>query len=233
MLELTTAQKIAVFVLPAVLAITLHEVAHGYAARRLGDRTAEMLGRLTLNPLKHIDPVGTILVPLGLLAMSKVLIGQPLVFGWAKPVPIGVRNFRNPRRDMTLVAAAGPASNLVMAFGWGLVHLAAGSLPADLAWLAVPLRAMAALGVLINVVLAALNMLPLPPLDGGRVLSGLLPPRAAMKFDRIEPYGLFILIGMLAVGLLDLVLWPAIAFLLRLVQGVSGTSVIGDLSRLL
>ncbi len=230
---LSTAQIVAAFVLPAVLAITLHEVAHGYAARQLGDRTAEMLGRLTLNPLKHVDPVGTVLVPLALLLASKLLIGQPLVFGWAKPVPIGVRNFRNPRRDMSLVAAAGPASNVVMALGWAIVHLAATKLGSDLAWLSGPLRAMAALGVFINIVLAVLNMIPLPPLDGGRVASGLMSPRTAMKFDRIEPYGLLILVGLMVTGVLQQVLLPVIIYVLQAVQSLVGTSVYLDLARLL
>ncbi len=230
---LSTAQIIAAFVLPGVLAITLHEVAHGYAARQLGDRTAEMLGRLTLNPLKHVDPVGTVIVPLALLLASKLFIGQPLVFGWAKPVPIGVRNFRNPRRDMSLVAAAGPAVNMVMALGWAVIHLLATKMGSDLAWLSGPLRAMAALGVFINIVLAVLNMIPLPPLDGGRVASGLMSPGTAMKFDRIEPYGLLILIALMVTGLLQMILLPIIVHVLRAVQSLVGTSVYGDLARLL
>jgi len=202
--SLNLIQKIAVYAIPTILAITIHEAAHGYAARYFGDRTAEMLGRLTLNPLKHIDLVGTILVPATLL-----LLGFPFLFGWAKPVPVAARNLRKPQRDMAIVAAAGPGSNLAMAAGWTLIlafALAfAGSSP-----LFHPLKLMAEWGVFFNVLLAIFNLFPLPPLDGGRVLSGFLSPRASLSFDRIEPYGLFIIVGLLATGILWKIVGPVI-----------------------
>lgn len=199
---MSLVQKICIWALPVLFAITLHEVAHGWAARSLGDRTAEMLGRLSLNPLRHIDPMGTVVVPVLLLALGGFL------FGWAKPVPIGVRNLRHPRRDMALVAVAGPLANGMMALAWGLLlKLALAMNATDGVWLGVRYMAMA--GVMINLVLMVLNLLPLPPLDGGRVLSGLLPERYASVLDRIEPYGFFILIALMATGVLSQLMdWP-------------------------
>lgn len=199
---MSLVQKICIWALPVLFAITLHEVAHGWAARALGDRTAEMLGRLSLNPLRHIDPMGTVVVPVLLLALGGFL------FGWAKPVPIGVRNLRHPRRDMALVAVAGPLANGMMALAWGLLlKLALAMNATDGVWLGVRYMAMA--GVMINLVLMVLNLLPLPPLDGGRVLSGLLPERYASVLDRIEPYGFFILIALMATGVLSQLMdWP-------------------------
>src|SRR5437870_7467631 len=160
-------ETIVLWAVPVVFAITLHEAAHGYAAKLLGDRTAEMLGRITLNPLKHIDPVGTILVPGMLLALAWVNRSPPFVFGWAKPVPVNFGNLRNPKRDMLWVAAAGPGANLLMAIVWGLVLKIAFLLPGN--YFSYPLQAMADGGVKINLVLMALNLIPIPPLDGGRI----------------------------------------------------------------
>jgi Zn-dependent protease len=195
-------QKIAVWALPVLFAITLHEVAHGWAARALGDRTAEMLGRLSLNPIKHVDPMGTVVVPILMLVLGGFL------FGWAKPVPVSMRNLRNPRRDMAIVAVAGPLSNLAMAIGWGvLAKIAISTNPTEGIWLGVLLMARA--GIIINLVLMVLNLLPFPPLDGGRVLTGLLPEAQARAVDRIEPYGLVILIVLMATGMLSkIMIWP-------------------------
>ena len=207
MLDFTLLQKLAIWALPVLFAITVHEAAHGYAARALGDRTAEMLGRLSLNPLKHIDPVGTVLVPALMLWLGGFL------FGWAKPVPVNTRNLPQPRRAMALVAAAGPASNGLMALGWALLLKLALMLGAEGGiWLG--LRLMAVAGISINLILMVLNLLPLPPLDGGRVLAGLLPERAARWVDRVEPYGLMIIVSLLVIKIhgqpiLSLLLdWP-------------------------
>lgn len=213
MLELTLVQKIAIWVVPVVLGITVHEVAHGWIASRLGDRTAMMLGRLTLNPLKHIDPVGTILIP-GLL----LLMHAGFIFGYAKPVPITWQNLKQPKRDMALVAVAGPLSNLLMGIGWALLIRAAlllGESGTALAYMGVA-------GITINAILMILNLLPLPPLDGGRVMTGLLPGPWAYRFSRIEPYGFFILIGLLVTGVLGLILWPLISLVMSLLVPVSG-----------
>lgn len=217
MTELNLIQKIAIYALPLLFAITVHEAAHGYAARRLGDRTAQMLGRLTLNPIKHIDPVGTLLVPM-LLLMS----GAGFIFGWAKPVPVSPRNFKNPGKDMAIVAAAGPASNLVMALFWAVImRLVAGPL-SGIGNLAEPIFLMAQFGLVINALLAVLNMLPIPPLDGGRVAVGLLPPKASMGLAKVEPYGMWILVGLMVSGLLSPILWPAISLVTKLITTLVG-----------
>lgn len=195
------AQQIAIWAVPVLFAVTVHEAAHGYAARSLGDDTAERAGRLSLNPIRHIDPVGTLLLPALLL-----LLKAPFLFGWAKPVPVDFRRLRSPRRDMALVAGAGPASNLAMAVGWiSLLWLyqTLGS-PAG-GWTL--LRDMCTAGVAINVVLMVLNLLPLPPLDGGRIAVGLLPNRLALPLARLEPWGMWILIALLATGLLGSLLY--------------------------
>jgi len=207
MLELNMLQRIAVWALPVLFAITVHEVAHGWVAKRLGDPTAMMMGRLTLNPLKHIDPVGTVLIP-GIL----LLIGG-FVFGWAKPVPVTWENLRHPKRDMAIVAAAGPVANLVMALLWAAVMKVGVLSSGALDWIAVPLIYMGGAGITINIVLMVLNLLPLPPLDGGRVVTGLLPGPMAWRFSRIEPYGFFILIALLATGLLGRILGGPVSFM--------------------
>ncbi len=206
MLTLTLIQKIAVWLVPVLFAITMHEAAHGLVARQFGDPTAQMLGRLSLNPLRHIDPIGTILVP----ALFLLLPGN-ILFGWAKPVPITVQNFRNPRRDMAFVAAAGPMSNLLMGVFWALVVRMGALLSGSMPHVAIPVMLTGMAGIFINAVLMVLNLLPLPPLDGGRVVSGLLPRNLARGYDRIEPYGLIILVGLLITGLLGHLLWPFVS----------------------
>ncbi len=202
-------QTITVYALPVLFGITLHEAAHGYVARMFGDPTAWQAGRITLNPLKHIDPIGTIVVPLVLLFSTKLLGGGGLLFGWAKPVPVDWGRLRQPKRDMLWVALAGPASNLIMAIIWalGLRMLAETGAGQGDFW-----AQMAIAGIQVNLVLMALNLVPLPPLDGGRVVFSLLPARMAWQYSRIEPYGLLIVILLMVTGVLWTVLQPFLAF---------------------
>lgn len=210
--ELNLAQKVAVWSLPVLFAITVHEVAHGWVAKKLGDSTAMMLGRLTLNPVKHVDPMGTLIVPLLLMFMSLP------IFGWAKPVPVTWENLKNPKRDMALVAVAGPVANLLMALMWaGVMRVGLELSVGDTLWIGRPLAYMGFAGIQINVVLMVLNLLPLPPLDGGRVLAGLLPGPLSWQVSRIEPYGFFILLGLLATGMLSYVINPPINGLVGLI----------------
>lgn len=215
-MELTIIQKIAIWAIPVIFAITIHEVAHGWVASWFGDHTARLLGRLTLNPLKHIDPLGTILVP-GLMLMV-----SNFVFGWAKPVPVDPRNLRNPRRDLALVSVAGPLTNLLMAFGWALITKLSLHLSQSDIGFAKPLMLMGTAGVMINIVLAVLNLIPLPPLDGGKVLMSLLPRRTAYYLSMLEPYSFFILILLLITGVLSAIMGPFVIFLLVFINNLFG-----------
>jgi Zn-dependent protease len=201
-------QTITVYALPVLFGITLHEAAHGYVARLFGDPTAYLAGRVSVNPVRHIDPIGTIVVPLVLLFSTKLLGGAGLLFGWAKPVPVDWGRLRNPKRDMLWVALAGPASNLIMAVIWavGLRLLAEGGATQDNFWVQ-----MTVAGIQINLVLMALNLLPLPPLDGGRIVFSLLPARMAWQYSRIEPYGMLIIILLMITGALWVFLQPLLA----------------------
>ncbi|MDQ5768909.1 site-2 protease family protein [Thiothrix subterranea] len=205
--------------IPVLFAITLHEVAHGWVANKLGDSTAKMLGRLTINPLKHIDPIGTVALPLGMLLMSMLTMGQPFAFGWAKPIPVNTRNLHNPRRDMAIVAVAGPLSNLLMALFWVLMMPVFMAVIPD-ANIADGFVTMAQIGLVFNLVLLVLNLLPIPPLDGGRVLAGLVPRGVADVLDKIEPYGFPILIVLLLLGVLDQIIGPIIGTLYGLLISI-------------
>jgi Zn-dependent protease len=214
-LELSVIQKVAVFALPVLFAITLHEAAHGFVAKHFGDMTAYAAGRVSLNPLRHIDLVGTIIVPLVSLLLTSVM------FGWAKPVPVNFANLRHPKSDMLWVAAAGPLSNLLMALMWALVlnlgvGLGAGNDAS--AWL----MFVGAAGIFVNVIFVVLNLFPLPPLDGGRIVISLLPHRLAWKFAQVERYGFMILLLLLFSGALGWFLSPLIAGSLSGIAAVFG-----------
>lgn len=202
-MEPTIIQKIVIWALPLIFAITLHEVAHGWVASWLGDQTARLSGRLSLNPLRHIDLMGTIIVPLLMLLTTN------FIFGWAKPVPVDARNLHYPKRDMAFVALAGPIANFIMALAWGLL-LKLGILleNAGNVWVGTPLGYMGAAGIMINAVLGVLNLIPLPPLDGGKVVMSLLPKRWAYYFSYVEPYSFFILILLLVTNWLGAIIGP-------------------------
>ena len=213
-MELTIIQKLSAYALPVIFAITVHEAAHGYAARYFGDMTAHYLGRISLNPLKHIDPMGTVLLPAVLYMMS-----SPFLFGWAKPVPVIFSNLRNPKKNMLWVALAGPASNLVMAIFWTIILVRIDLFPSQAELF---LRVMSLAGIQINIVLMVLNLLPLPPLDGGRVAVSLLPHPWSSKLAGIEQYGFFILIFLLFSGLLSGILTPLINISTSIIFSIFG-----------
>ena len=228
-MELNVIQVIAIYAVPVIFAITLHEAAHGYVAKYFGDLTAYSQGRVSLNPIRHIDPIGTIALPLFLLAISK-LIGGGFIFGWAKPVPVNFGNLRHPKRDMLWVAAAGPAANLVMAIFWVLMVKL--SFMEFMGSFSVPLALMGAAGVMVNAIFMVLNLLPIPPLDGGRIMMSLLPHRMAYNFSRIEPYGFIIILALLFTRVLDVVMWPLVTITIQIVAGLFDVSVL-DLYKLL
>jgi Zn-dependent protease len=211
-MEIETIQKITVYAIPLIFAITLHEAAHAFAARYFGDSTAYMLGRMTLNPIKHIDPVWTIVVPLITLLVS------PFVFGAAKPVPVNFSALRRPKQDMIWVAAAGPAANLLMMLMWALVGKIALFFTASGAVVFLILVAKA--GIFVNAILMVFNLFPLLPLDGGRILAGLLPGRASYLFARSEPYGMFILVALILTGVMGAFLWPLVDFSMNAVYSL-------------
>ena len=207
-------QAAAIYALPIIFAITFHEAAHGYVAKHFGDMTAYLQGRVSLNPIHHIDPIGTIVIPLVSLALGGFL------FGWAKPVPVNFSALRHPKKDMLWVAIAGPASNLVMALIWALMLKISTWMPGN--YFASPLSVMATMGVKINIVLMMLNLLPIPPLDGGRVMVSLLPARQAYRLAKIEPYGIIILVVLLFTGMLGAIVGPLINIAINLVLQLFG-----------
>jgi Zn-dependent protease len=214
--ELTLVQRIAVWILPVIFAITVHEVAHGWVAKKYGDKTAFLQGRLTLNPLKHIDPFGTIILPVLMLISF-----SGFIFGWAKPVPVDGRNFKNPKRAMMVVALAGPVSNLLMATVWALLARV-GVLLHEFEFVSLPLIYMGVAGISINLVLALINLLPIPPLDGSRVLSGLLTDYWAWQFNRLERFGFIILLVLLATKALNVILAYPLFYATQLFFGIAG-----------
>jgi Zn-dependent protease len=212
--ELSLVQKITVWLLPVVFAITLHEVAHGWVAMLLGDKTAAKMGRLSLNPIHHIDPIGTLLIPGVLLVMGG------FIFGWAKPVPVDFGRLRQPRRDMALVALAGPMANLLMAVFWALMVRLANGLAID--FVSVPLALMGVAGIAINLVLMVLNLMPILPLDGGRIVAAILPPRWAYQYSKSEPYGFLILLLLIATHSLGYFLDGPMSIMQHLLFGLAG-----------
>lgn len=214
--ELSLFQRLAVWVLPVLFAITVHETAHGWMASRLGDPTARMLGRLTLNPLRHIDPIGTVLVP------AVMYLTAGFLFGWAKPVPVTWENLKHPKRDMAWVAAAGPLANLLMAVLWALVARVGLMLDPTTSPIAMFVLYLGIAGIFVNAILMVLNLFPLPPLDGSRVVSALLPGPLAWKYNQLEPWGLLILIAMMVSGVLGYLLWPLIMFTMGMLEPVTG-----------
>ena len=215
-------QTLFIWVVPVLFAITLHEAAHGWVASLLGDHTARMMGRVTLNPIKHIDPIGTILVPAVLLLMP-----GGLIFGWAKPVPINFNALKSPRKDMIWVALAGPAANILMTIGWLLVITFTTNLDSP------ALVQMAAAGIFINLILAVFNLLPIPPLDGSRVISALLPRPLAYKYNQLEQYGLYIILALMFFGGFEMIVWPIVVQCINWLSFFAGPQMISAIVELL
>ncbi len=217
-MDMTLIQKICIWVLPVLFAIVFHEMAHGWVALKFGDKTALMLGRLSPNPLHHIDPIGTILVPGVLLVLGGV------IFGWAKPVPINARNFKHPRANMAVLAVAGPISNLLMAILWALVAKLGILLTDDVSTFSKPLIYMGQAGIFINLMLFLLNLIPIPPLDGGRFVSNILPLKMSYYYDKVEPFGFLLLLILLVTGVLSSILAPVLYWLFNTTFAVFGLS---------
>ena len=201
-------QTVAIYALPVLFAITLHEAAHGYVARHFGDMTAHAQGRISLNPMRHIDPIGTIIVPILILLLTRNLVAGGLLFGWAKPVPVNYSALRKPRQHMALVAAAGPVANLTMALIWALILKF--SLLSSAGRFSEPLELMSQAGIMVNLIFMFLNLLPILPLDGGRIVASLLPTRAAWRYSKLEPFGLPLLVLLLVTNVLSVVLGPLV-----------------------
>ena len=216
--ELTPIQSFAVWVLPVLFGITIHEVAHGWAALKCGDKTALMMGRLTLNPIKHIDPIGTILVPAILFFLSG------FIFGWAKPVPVTWQNLKHPKRDMAIVAIAGPLTNLLMALIWATIAKIGLLIGDNVRMVALAFLYMGHAGILINLVLMTLNLVPVPPLDGSRIITSILPERSGYYYNRLEPFGIFILLALMVTKILFLGIGPIILGLRSVIISVFGLS---------
>jgi Zn-dependent protease len=217
-MEFNLVQTIAIYAIPVIFAITLHEAAHGYVARHFGDLTAWRMGRVSLNPVRHIDLIGTIAVPLAILVASKLFGGAGILFGWAKPVPVNFHALRSPKRDMLWVAAAGPAANLLMALGWAMVLKLLIAVPPNAFTLPASLMAEAGIGV--NIVLMVLNLLPILPLDGGRIAFSLLPDGLAQRYAGLERFGLPILLVLLFTNVLGLILSPMVRASIGLIATV-------------
>ena len=213
--ELSLVQRIVVWILPVIFAITVHEVAHGWVAKKLGDNTADALGRLTLNPVKHIDLWGTLIIP-GIF----LLTGSSVIFGWAKPVPVDARNFKSPLKDMAWVAIAGPGANLLMALAWALLIRL--GVYVNLEWISKPLILSGIAGISINLVLALINLIPIPPLDGSRVITGILPSYWAWQYNRLERYGFLILLALLYTGVINMLLDYPLYFSQQLFFSIAG-----------
>ena len=213
-------QTLAIAALPVIFAITLHEAAHGYVARHFGDPTAWQAGRISVNPLRHIDPFGTLLVPALILVSSYLVAGSAMLFGWAKPVPVNFGRLRHPKRDMLWVAAAGPAVNLLMAIGWAAMFKLDTMIPRNAYTL--PLAEMSRTGIDVNLVLMVLNLLPLPPLDGGRIAVSLLPQKLAWQFAKLERWGFLILLLLMFTGILGAVMTPLVTLVARAIESIFG-----------
>lgn len=214
-MELDIIQKICIWALPILFAITVHEAAHGWVAHKFGDHTAKIMGRLTLNPIKHIDLLGTVILPIAMLSLGG------FIFGWAKPVPISARNFKNPRHALALVALAGPISNLFMAVCWALIAKL-GMWLMSISDSALPVVLMGKAGIAINLFIGLLNLIPIPPLDGGRLISNLIPPRAAYYYDKIEPMGFLILLALIWTGVISAFIGPLFSLLNQLLSVIVG-----------